>query len=315
MTSNVLLTGGFGTLGGRLAALLSGDANINLRLASREKRPAPSWAPRAETVQVDFDNAGSIKNMLQDVSHVVHLVAMPDFESRAEPELAKVVNTQYTQRVLDACAPNVRFVYLSTIQVYGGSLKGVVTEKTPTRPTEVYAQTHLDAEKLVETANQQGRIRGVTLRNANGFGAPMSKDAKIWQIITNDLCRQAVETKELLLKSHGQQFRNFIPFSDVVSAINHSLRADFAWTDSTTFNLGGAKSIRVLEMASMVADRCETTLGFRPQVQTLGEQPSTQPESFVYDSSKFKATGFSPEYRVGDEIDHLLKACQRWFGR
>jgi len=64
----------------------------------------------------------------------------------------------------------------------------------------------------------------------------------------------------------------------------------------------------------MVADRCETTLGFRPQVQTLGEQPSTQPESFVYDSSKFKATGFSPENRVGDEIDHLLKACQRWFG-
>jgi len=315
MTSNVLLTGGFGTLGGRLAALLSGDKNINLRLASRAKRTAPSWAPRAETVQVDFDDAGSIERMLHDVSHVVHLVAMPDFESRAEPELAKLVNTEYTRRVLDACAPGVRFVYLSTIQVYGGSLNGVVTEKSPTMPANVYAQTHLEAEKLVEAYHLQGRIRGVTLRNANGFGAPMSKEAKIWQIITNDLCRQAVESKNLALKSHGQQFRNFVPFSDIVSAISHCLGADFASGDDTTFNLGGEKSVRVLEMANLVATRCEATFGYKPQVQVLGEQPPTKPESFVYDSSKLKSTGFAPEYRVNDEIELLLRACQKWFGQ
>ena len=55
MTKNVLLTGGFGTLGGRLAAILAQDAEINLRLASRIKRIAPHWAPRAEIIGADID--------------------------------------------------------------------------------------------------------------------------------------------------------------------------------------------------------------------------------------------------------------------
>ncbi|MFM7761722.1 MAG: hypothetical protein ACKO73_02015, partial [Acidimicrobiaceae bacterium] len=64
MTKNVLLTGGFGTLGGRLAAILAQDTEVNLRLASRVKRNAPHWAPRAETFAVDFEDHKSIQEML-----------------------------------------------------------------------------------------------------------------------------------------------------------------------------------------------------------------------------------------------------------
>ncbi|MFM8852118.1 MAG: NAD-dependent epimerase/dehydratase family protein, partial [Acidimicrobiaceae bacterium] len=96
MTKNVLLTGGFGTLGGRLAAILAQDTEINLRLASRVKRNAPHWAPRAETFAVDFEDHRSIQEMLNGITDVVHLVAMTDFESRAEPKKAQQVNTEYT---------------------------------------------------------------------------------------------------------------------------------------------------------------------------------------------------------------------------
>ena len=193
MTKNVLLTGGFGTLGGRLAAILARDETINLRLGSRVKRVSPTWAPQAETFAVDFEDSNSIKEMLNEINYVVHFVAMTDFESRAEPEKAHQVNTEFTRRVIERCSKNTRFIYLSTIQVYGADLNGVITESTATNPADVYAQTHLNSEKLVESAHEQGLIQGISLRNANGFGAPMSADAKIWQIIANDLCRQAVE--------------------------------------------------------------------------------------------------------------------------
>ncbi len=313
MTKNVLLTGGFGTLGGRLAAILAQNNEINLRLASRAKRSAPRWAPRADTREVDFESTGSIKDMVRDITHVVHLVAMTDFESRAEPEKAKHVNTEYTRRVLEQCPKNTRFIYLSTIQVYGSELTGIVSEKTTTNPSDAYSQTHLDAENLVKSAHRNELVQGLSLRNANGFGAPMSPDAKIWQIIANDLCRQAVEKKQMVLKSHGLQLRNFIPFTDICIAIDHSLKMSAELIDDGTFNLGGDTTLKILEMAELVAKRCEAILGFTPELEVLGTPPEALPEKFIYDSTKLKSTGLQLKTRLADEIDSLLRGCQTWF--
>ena len=313
MTRNVLLTGGFGTLGGRLAAKLAQNSEINLRLASRAKRLAPKWAPRADTHEVDFENTGSIKDMVRDISHVVHLVAMTDFESRAEPEKAKHVNTEYTRRVLEQCQKNTRFIYLSTIQVYGNNLTGTISEKTATNPSDVYSQTHLDAENLLKSAHTNGLVQGLSLRSANGFGAPMSPDAKIWQIIANDLCRQSVEKKQMVLKSHGMEFRNFVPFTDICIAIDHSLKINAERIGDGIFNLGSESTLQVLEMAELVATRCEATLGFTPELEILGTPPKVLPEKFVYDSTKLRSTGLQLKNCLADEIDGLLRACQTWF--
>jgi UDP-glucose 4-epimerase len=313
MTKNVLLTGGFGTLGGRLAAILAQDSEINLRLASRIKRAAPHWAPRAETYAVDFEDRKSIQEMLNEITHVVHLVAMTDFESRAEPEKAQQVNTEYTNRVIEQCSNETRFVYLSTIQVYGADLSGTITESTPTNPADAYSQTHLNSEILVESAHKHEQIEGISLRNANGFGAPMSADAKIWQIIANDLCRQAIEKKQLTLKSHGLQFRNFIPFTDVCKAIRHCLFMPKQVIGSSTFNLSSDFEIRVLEMAELIASRCQEKLGYKPDLEVLGAKPETIPTKFCYDSSKLRTTGFLPTTSLESEIDRLIEACQTWF--
>ena len=315
MTKNVLLTGGFGTLGGRLAAILAQNSEINLRLASRIKRSAPQWAPRADTREVDFEDTGSIKDMVRDITHVVHLVAMADFESKAEPEKAKHVNTEYTRRVLEQCQKNTRFIYLSTIQVYGSDLTGHISEKTATNPSDVYSQTHLEAEHLVKSAHTNGLVQGLSLRNANGFGAPMSPDAKIWQIIANDLCRQAVEKKQMVLKSHGMQHRNFITFTDICTAIDHSLKMSTELIGDGTFNLGGETTLKILEMAELVATSCKATLGFKPDLKVLGTPPEALPEKFIYDSTKLRSTGLQLNTRLTDEIDGLLRTCQIWFGQ
>ncbi|MFM8522640.1 MAG: NAD-dependent epimerase/dehydratase family protein, partial [Acidimicrobiaceae bacterium] len=172
---------------------------------------------------------------------------------------------------------------------------------------------HLDSENLVESAHKQEQIEGISLRNANGFGAPMSADAKIWQIIANDLCRQAVEKKKLTLKSHGQQYRNFIPFTDVCNAIKNCLFMSSNKIDSTTFNLGSDHTIKVLDLAHLIASRCSTTLGHTPEIQTLANPPETMPAKFHYDSSKLRATGIAIDTRLEHEVGGLLKACRGWF--
>ena len=315
MTKNVLLTGGFGTLGGRISANLSKSPEINLRLASRQKRQPPSWAPKAEVCVVDFENQNSIKKMLHEVTHVVHLAALNDYECHAEPEKAQLVNVEYTRRVVEQAGQikKLRFIYLSTIQVYGNSLTGVITETSPTDPQDAYSQTHLDAERIVEHAHNTQQLEGVRLRSANGFGAPMSPDAKIWQIIANDLCRQAVETKKLTLKSHGLQSRNFVPFTDVCSAVYHSLGMSPQQTGDGLFNLGGRKTLQIIQMAELVATRCGTVLGFTPKIEKPNETPDSVPPAFEYSSDKLLATGFILNCDLEREIDSLLQSCKNWF--
>ena len=315
MTKNVLLTGGFGTLGGRISANLSKSPEINLRLASRQKRQPPSWAPKAEVCVVDFENQNSIKQMLHEVTHVVHLAALNDYECHAEPEKAQLVNVEYTRRVVEQAGQikKLRFIYLSTIQVYGNSLTGVITETSPTDPQDAYSQTHLDAERIVEHAHNTQQLEGIRLRSANGFGAPMSPDAKIWQIIANDLCRQAVETKKLTLKSHGLQSRNFVPFTDVCSAVYHSLGMSPQQTGDGLFNLGGRKTLQIIQMAELVATRCGAVLGFTPKIEKPNETPDSVPPAFEYSSDKLLATGFILNCDLEREIDSLLQSCKNWF--
>ena len=314
MTKNVLLTGGFGTLGGRISANLSKSPEINLRLASRQKRQPPSWAPKAEVCVVDFENQNSIKQMLYEVTHVVHLAALNDYECHDEPEKAQLVNVEYTRRVVEQAGQikKLRFIYLSTIQVYGNSLTGVITETSPTDPQDAYSQTHLDAERIVEHAHNTQQLEGIRLRSANGFGAPMSPDAKIWQIIANDLCRQAVETKKLTLKSHGLQSRNFVPFTDVCSAVYHSLGMSPQQTGDGLFNLGGRKSLQIIQMAELVATRCGAVLGFTPKIEKPNETPDSVPPAFEYSSDKLLATGFILNCDLEREIDSLLQSCKNW---
>ena len=253
--------------------------------------------------------------MLQEVTHVVHLAALNDYECRADPQHAQVVNVEYTRRIVEQASDirNLRFIYLSTIQVYGNTLTGVVTELSPTNPRDAYSQTHLDAEHIVEHAHNTQQLEGVRLRSANGFGAPMSPDAKIWQIIANDLCRQAVETKKLTLKSHGLQFRNFVPFTDVCSAVNHVLQLDKQQIADGLFNVGGRKSLQIIQMAELVAARCEVVLGFRPKIEKPNEAPDALPNAFEYSSAKLLATGLNLNCDIEKEIDSLLQNCKNWF--
>jgi UDP-glucose 4-epimerase len=141
----------------------------------------------------------------------------------------------------------------------------------------------------------------------------MSPDAKIWQIIANDLCRQAVETKKLTLKSHGLQFRNFVPFTDICSTVNHLLQLNKQQIADGLFNVGGRNSLQIIKVAELVATRCEVVLGFRPKIERPNEIPDSVPPAFEYSCAKLLATGLHLDSEIEKEIDLLLQSCKNWF--
>lgn len=315
MTATVLLTGGCGTLGGRLAELLVRRDDVRVVLGTRGAAAGgdgagPAWAPGARVRRTDWSSEASLAPALDGVTHVVHLAAMNDADCAADPAAAEEVNVRHTERLLRAArtAGVARLVYASTIQVYGPALPDHLDEDAPTRPANAYAATHLRAEELVAAAG------GVRLRLANGFGAPTSPDARIWQIVVNDLCRGAATRGEMRLASSGRQYRNFVPFADVVAALGWAALAPDAAVAEGLFHVGGDRTMTLLEMAERIAARCEAVLGARPRLSRAEDDPRAGHAPFTYDSSRIRRAGAPLAGDVDGELDRLLRACRAWFG-
>ena len=317
MINKVLITGGFGYLGGRIAVELSSDAGFSIILGSRKAQSTPDWLPQAKTVAMDMLEAKTLLKAVEGAQAVVHLAAMNASECAADPGKSVLVNTLGTLNVLQAsiAAGVKRFIYFSTAHVYGAPLVGHITEATLPRPMHPYAITHCAAENFVLAAHNQNKITGIALRLSNGFGAPTHPDVDCWTLLVNDLCCQAVQTRKIVLRSNGLQQRDFIPLMDVVRAVRHLIvlpRDDCA---DGLFNLGGKASLSVWEMAQRIAQRCQVKLGFSPVIERPEPIQNQHFEAFRYNCAKLLGTGYSLKGVIEEEIDETLLFCAKEWDR
>jgi UDP-glucose 4-epimerase len=123
-----------------------------------------------------------------------------------------------------------------------------------------------------------------------------------------------VEAKRLTLHSDGSDWRNFIPLTDVGRLVAHLLALPAARVGDGLFNAGSLGSTRILDIADLVAARCEHQFGFRPLI-SVGA-PSTAAGRLApldYRTDRLQAVGFVPSGDVEGEIDRTLRACAGWF--
>lgn len=313
MKDNVLITGGLGYVGGRIAQAISQQSEYNLVLSTRQNNTVlPHWLDKGKIISVDLLSESDLAAACQGVKAIVHLAALNEIDSAIDPEQALMINGMGTLKLLRAAerAGVERFIYFSTAHVYGAPLQGLITETTVPRPMHPYAITHHIAEDFVLASN---KLKGMVVRLSNSLGAPAHSDVNRWTLIANDLCRQAVTTKQLVLKSSGMQKRDFIALSDVCAAVDHLLKLPAKDCKDGLFNLGGQCTLRIIELTNLIADRCQIVLGFKPPI--LCPSPTKDEVDFdlAYEISKLKSTGFEINGSISEEIDATLKFCQHFF--
>jgi len=147
---------------------------------------------------------------------VIHLAGLDEQNSFRDIEAAWKINTLGTQSLLSIANDKriQKFIYFSTFHVYG-DCEGTITEETPAQPHHPYASTHRAAEDIVRFYQHYKNINTLTLRLSNAFGCPMDTEINRWALVFNDLCRQAMTSRKIIIKSSGKQYRNFISLHDV----------------------------------------------------------------------------------------------------
>ena len=312
---NILITGGTGYLGGRIADHLKNACGGGIYLTALETSPPlPSWTEDFEILQMDLLDDRSIAGCFEacDFDAVVHLAAVNEIDSMKDPELAIDVNTKGAFDLLRIASARgaTRFIYFSTFHVYGNTASGVINENSPARPHHPYAITHRAAEDFVRCFARYRDMQTLVLRLSNGYGYPMDTCVNRWTLVFNDLCRQAVTTGKIVLTSSGRQHRDFIALSDVARAVEHFLGADDKWGDGL-YNLGGNCSMSILEAAERIAGvYAETLPQARPVIQTApGGSADEAFEPVRYDISKLLETGFALTGDMDAEIRGTLELC------
>ena len=315
----ILITGGFGFVGGRLAVYLA-QAGHQIVLGSRSAISPPAWLPQAQIAQIaqiEWDDGLALGHRCNDVDLVIHAAGMNAQDCATDPVGALAFNGVATARLVAAAsrAGLQRFIYLSTAHVYASPLAGTITEDTCPRNLHPYATSHLAGEHAVLSASQRGQIQGIVMRLSNAFGAPMHKDANCWMLLVNDLCKQAVQTRKLVLQSSGLQQRDFVGVTEVCRvtkylAVDHSSVS----MQHGIFNVGSSVSQSVLAMAELIQQRCAQVLGFKPVLQRAQGGVDEQHPMLTYRADNLAALGINSNGLDNSaEIDSLLRFCQSTF--
>ena len=314
MTRSVLLTGGLGYVGGRVAEYLAGNTDYEIFVTSRNPATAalPAWLGKDHCLRLDVLNEAEVKNACKDVDTVIHLAALNEIESLKDPGKALLVNGLGTQKLVRSAEDSgvARFIYFSTAHIYRSPLEGTITENSLPRPVHPYAISHRTAEDFVLAATQTEKFQGIVLRLSNSIGAPINTRVDRWSLIGNDLCRQAVITGEMRLKTAGNQERDFIPLLDVGRAVSHIVQLPGNAVGDGIFNLGGEKSISIISLAKLIQERCSAILRFTPPIVLPETSPSRECIRLEYSIEKLKKTGYRPSGSIRQEIDNTLIFCR-----
>ncbi len=309
MSKTVLVTGGLGYLGGRIALHLAGQGHKVRLTTRRAAEDVSAWAAGIEVVNADFSTDTDFGALCRDVDAVVHLAALNAGQCADDPELAIRVNVTGTRDLVEAAGDAKHFIYVSTAHVYGAPLAGVINEDTPPPPPQPYYETQLAAE---ENVLAEDGPEGIVLRLSNAIGAPADAGADCWMLAANDLCRQAVAGKGLVLHGTGLDVRDFVPVFDVCGAVDHFLGLDVGALGDRVFNVGGG-AMTMLALAERIAGRAEAVFGERPDIDRKEPDPGEEALRLDYRIDRLLGTGFTPAGNIDDEIDATLEFCRLAF--
>ncbi len=171
----ILITGATGAVGPLIVNAFHA-AGYSVRTMSLDPPPAGIWPDDVETRIGDITDVSAVKAAMQGVHSVIHLAALlhivnpsPDLQDKYERINVGGTSTVVTSAIQSGVR---RVVLFSTIAVYGPSNGRILTEDTPPRPDTFYAQTKLDAEKIVLEAKgtDDGKI-GTVLRLGAVYGS------------------------------------------------------------------------------------------------------------------------------------------------
>lgn len=167
----VVITGAAGFLGSRLAdALLKLNSELSVtELVLVDTILPPSRKdPRVITLALDITTPEAARKLVDtDTDVLFHLAAVVSGHAEEDFDLGMKVNFNATRSLLEAArhrATKLRFVFTSTVGVFGGDLPPIITDQTAATPQNSYGIAKTMSELLINDYSRRGFVDGRVVR-------------------------------------------------------------------------------------------------------------------------------------------------------
>jgi dihydroflavonol-4-reductase len=243
----LLVTGGTGFIGSHLAeeGRRQGADVVVLGLTDRPEEQANAAllsGMGAEVLSGSITDKELCRRAAQGATHIFHLaVAMR--EGGKSDEFFESINLDGTRHLLEVASRQrvERFVYCSTIGIYGHRAPGVTREDSPLAPGNIYERTKVSAELLVRDFAEHCGVPSVILRPADVYGP---RDQRLLKMF------KGVSKGRFPLFGSGDGRRHMVYVDDVVSAFFKACERDEALGEGLI--IAGPRSCTLRELLDEV---------------------------------------------------------------
>lgn len=310
----ILVTGGAGFIGSHLARRLLRDQHTvvvldNLSTGIRENVPQG-----AKLIVGDAGNPDTLRLLPGDkFDAVCHLAAQSSGPASAEmPYYDLQANAASTLLLSCWCLERriPRFLYASSMAIYGNAPDLPVTEESPCRPCSYYGVSKLTSEHLLRLAATEG-LNVTSFRMFSVYG-PGQNLGNLKQGMVSIYLAYLLKKQGVPVTGSLDRFRDFVYIDDVIDAWMRVLA--MAKTPSPIYNVGFGQPTTVRVLLGALKE----SLGL-PADHPIRELPGSASDQFgLYANIQKIQTelGWQPRTSLVDGLKAMAKwACSEVKGR
>jgi dTDP-glucose 4,6-dehydratase len=254
----LLVTGGAGFIGSNYVRMIArGDlkgisrvvvldkltyAGVRENLDSAENISSYSF------VEGDICDSNLVTSLLMDIDAVVNFAA----ESHVDRSISgatdfvqtNIVGVQVLLDSIKSSGRNIRFLQVSTDEVYGSIESGSWSEEWPLQPNSPYSASKASGELLARSYNKTHEMDVVITRCSNNYGTHHFPEKLIPLFITN-----LIEGRKVPVYGTGENMRDWLHVDDHCRGI-HSVLVN--GRSGEVYNIGGGRELTNNEITSLI---------------------------------------------------------------
>lgn len=297
---NVLVTGGAGMIGRELVTmLLKKEANV---FVADLKKPH-DMKDKVTFVNVDLREYSSCLKICKNMDYVFNLVGIKCSPRVCIEEPAKIMGPmmQFNTNMLEAAMQNnVKwYLYTSTVGVYQPAevLKEDDVWKTQPSKNDWFGgwAKRMGELQCLAYQKQYGEGKCSIVRPANVYGSHDNFDLDSAMVVPS-LIRKAFSNNKLHVWGDGSAIRDFIHARDVARGMIFAVENKI----TEPLNLGSGDEISIKRIAEAVSREAGV------EIEWDTSKPTGDPRR-VFDMTKAKSYGFTPEISIEDGIKETIE--------
>lgn len=257
--ARILVTGGAGFIGSHLVDHLI-DRRYTVAVVDNLSSGKRQYVnPRADFFQADIrstEAANVVRRVNPEV--VFHLAAQKSVsESVRHPSADADVNITGHLKLLEATRETQakKFIFASSGGVmYGDDVPIPTDESQFEKPNSPYGLAKLTSERYLDLWSRLFGLQTISLRLANVYGPRQDPFGEAGVVAI--FCQRVISGETILINGDGQQTRDFVYVSDVVSAFTSVLEKPV----TGCFNIGTGIERSVLDIANDIESMLKVSI-------------------------------------------------------